>query len=317
MNGPSSEDMGNPDHETEVLEDPNAKKEREAPPSRTYPLPAELDALDPAITYAVPVDKILVPRERVTSVYDAALQEEFEESVRSQGVKDDVILWLIKGDLWLDDGLHRLQVAEKLGIPTVPAKIQKGTLDDLLMSNLVHARQRGKSNPAQEADVIAFLVQNRGFPLNMAAAKMGMSKAWARKLLKISVLPDQVKTLIQQGKIPVTGAFYIADLPNATQQLAVATDAANYKYDAYQVKTRVRDLLNPDVEPQEGEYKFNANGRPERIPTRCRFCQKELPDTGKSYVWVCTDCEKTAVELLRSYRTALNEATSNPPKTVP
>lgn len=307
--------------EMETSTEKSPEKDHEGAPSRvasagtrTRPLPGALEDVDPSVSYAVPVGLINVPKERVTAVYDAALEEEFFNSVESQGVKDDVQLWLIEGGLWLDDGLHRILAAEKLGFSSVPAKIQKGSVADLLMSNIVHARQRGRSNPAQESDVLAKLVNDMHFPMSTAAAKMGLSPDWARKLLKVSRLPLQIKDLLKDGRLPVTGAFYIADLPNAHSQLKVASNAATWGYSVEQIKAAVSQELNPDVEPQEGEYKIEPTGRPTRIPLRCHFCRRELPGHGKQYVWCCDECEKLAADMLNTYyKTLAAQAVTAPP----
>lgn len=249
----------------------------------------------------VETSRIQVPRERVTSIWEAEIEPEFAESVRAKGILSPVSLLEIDGELWLIDGLHRLQMAEKLGLPTVPAIIKKGTVEDLLIENLIANRQRGKSNPAEEADVLAYLVNVRAFPLETAVKQMGLSLDWGKKLLRISQLPQEVKDLIKLGKIPVTGAFYLVDLSNPQEQQSVARDAALYGYTAYQIKARVGQLLNPDQEPDEGSYKFAENGTPQKIPIRCRFCGAELPEVGKQYIWICGTCEADAADLLKAY----------------
>lgn len=280
-------------------------------------LPTDLNQIDLNTTYMVPVDLINVPRERVTSVWDPNLETEFEESVRSKGILEDLALLLIDGQLWLTDGLHRIQLAERLGYRTVPAKIKKGSLEDLVIENIIRARQRGKSNPAQEAEVLDLLCNRRGFPLDSAAKQMGMGLDWAKKLLRIAPLPEEIKDLIKHGKIPITGAFYIADLPNSTEQLSVARDAQFYNYSAAQIKARVGMLLNPDREPREGEYTFNHKGAPKRIPLTCHFCGTELPEHGAPYVWVCAPCEELARDVLAYYRKTYTQQPPNPPSKPP
>lgn len=264
---------------------------------------------------SVEIQRINVPKERVTSVWTPEQEEEFEKSVQAKGILEPVQLLDINGEIWLTDGLHRLGIAEKLGLSRVPAIIKKGSLEDLLIENLIRNRQRGKSNPAQEADVLNYLVRVRGFPLENAAKQIGLSDDWAKKLLKISTLPDEIKDYIKLGQIPVTGAFYLADLTSASDQISVAKDAVSYGYTAYQIKARVTQKLNPDYQPEEGETAFTKNGKPTRIPIRCRFCAAELPDTGKQYVWVCGDCEALAAEMLTSYREELKKQTQKPPET--
>lgn len=264
----------------------------------------------------IPLDQLYVPKERVTSVWDPAKEQEFVNSIIAKGILDPLSCMDIDGAIWVIDGLHRLLAAEKLKMSKVPCKIKKGSVDDLLIENLIMNRQRGKSNPAQEAEVLAHLVKKRNFPIETASKQMGFSLGWAKKLLRIAALPDQIKDLLKHGKIPITGAFYIADLPNPQQQVSVATDAAQWGYNVYQIKNRVAGLLSPDVEPEEGSYKFNSAGKPNKIPIRCRFCAHDLPDHGKQYIWVCGDCETLAADLLKRYFEALNEAPSNQPKQV-
>lgn len=268
---------------------------------RGYPLPADLSKVDPRRTYMVPTDRINVPKERVTSVWDPGIKEEFEESVKVKGIDADIDLLLIEGQLWLKDGLHRIESAENLNMAEVPCKIKPGTVDDLLIENIIRSRLHGKSNPAQEAEVLAVLTQKRGFPLDMAAKQMGMSLSWAKKLLKISTLPDQVKDQLKHGKIPVTGAFYLADLPRPEDMVSVARDAEYYDYNAQQIKKRVWQLLNPDVEPEPGEITFTPKGEPARVPLSCHFCGAVL-STKESYVWTCGDCLSLARDTIDYYR---------------
>lgn len=257
----------------------------------------------------VPRAEINVPRERVTSVWDPDLANEFMESVKAKGILKPLDLIDVDGDLWLTDGLHRLVAAEKLEIPTVPCRIKKGTLEDLLIENILMNRQRGKSNPAQEAETLHYLTTTRGFPLENAAKQLGFTLAWAKKLIRVASLPDEAKDLIKHGKIPITGAFYITDLPNPTEQLSLAKQAADWNYTVYQIKTAVGNLLNPDKEPEEGSYTFNAGGKPQRIPITCRYCGATLPERGAPYVWCCEQCDALARELIEGYTRALAEQT--------
>jgi len=290
------------------MSEQNSKKVEK--PMAETPRPESSDV--PQQIVMVDVSQINVPKERVTSVWDPEIEEEFEKSIKAKGILEPVQLLEIDGGLWLTDGLHRLLIAEKLGISQVPAIVKEGSLEDLLIENLIRNRQRGKSNPAQEADVLDYLVRVRGFPMENASKQLGLSLDWAKKLLKIATLPDEIKDYLKRAQIPVTGAFYIADLSSASDQISVARDAVTYGYTAYQIKARVTQKINPDFTPAEGETTFTQNGKPTRIPITCRFCAKELPDTGKNYVWICPDCEELARDLLTGYQKALKETQSQP-----
>jgi len=265
----------------------------------------------------VPIDKINVPRERVTSVWSPEIEEEFIESIRAKGILKPLDIMEVDGQLWLVDGLHRLTAAEKLNFKTVPCIIKKGSIEDLLITNIIVNRQRGKSNPAQEAECLAFLVHKRGFPLENAAKQLGFSLNWAKKLLRVAQLPEEIKDYIKQGKLPITGAFHLTNLPSTTEQITVARDAVTYNYNAYQIKARVAQLLNPDIEPEAGEYTFTPKGEPKKIPIRCEFCGTELPEAGRHYRWMCSECEPLLFDLYRGYQKALQQATQQQPQPNP
>jgi len=265
------------------------------------PTPAEGHSIE-----YVEISKIWVPKERVTSVWDPALLEEFLESVRSKGILEPVTLMKIGEELWLIDGLHRIQAAETLKVDKVPAIIIPGSTEELLIQNIIRNRQRGKSNPAQEAEVLALLVLKKGFSLEMAAKQMGMSFTWAQRLMKLSRLPDQVKDQLKHGKIPVTGATYIADLIRAEDMVLVGHDAEFYNYNNEQIKRRVWQLLNPDVEPEAGETTFTAEGKPAKVPLTCHFCGTVL-GSSDSYVWICGGCLADARDMLDYYHRTYGE----------
>jgi len=248
----------------------------------------------------VPLDAITVPRDRVTSVMDGPLAEELEESIRSQGVLEPISLMRIGEELWLVDGLHRIQIAEQLGIKELRAVIKDGTPQDLVIENIVRSRQRGRSNPAQEAEMLLFLTAKQNWPLEAACKRMGLSESWAKKLLVIAQLPEEIKDHIKHQRLSVSGAFHLAVLHDSTQQLQVAEDAVRWKYTAEQVKARVVTLLTEGFTPEPGDTTFSPEGAPSRVPLRCWGCNQELPKDAK-YAWMCQSCLEIGGEFFRRY----------------
>jgi len=90
------------------------------------------------------VDKILVPEDRVTSVLDDEILAELEESIRQHGILQPLQVALVNDKYVLIDGLHRMLIAKKLGMKTVPAIVKPMSEDELLITNLIVNRQRGR-----------------------------------------------------------------------------------------------------------------------------------------------------------------------------
>jgi len=245
----------------------------------------------------VDIDSIYVPAERVTSVWDPELEKEFIESIKVQGILEPIALLDIEGELWLIDGLHRIQAAEKLGMKKVPAIVKKGTLTDLLIENIIRNRQRGKSNAAQEAQVLRILVQQQGLTLTQAAHKMGMSESWARTLLKVSELPQAVLDYVGRGFLPVSGALFLTYIRDPQAQLDIATDAVKWGYTADQIKFRVYAELGRELREEDKKYEITPTGEIRVLPPLCFICHTELTKEAP-YRWFCPSC----LDLITDFR---------------
>jgi ParB-like partition proteins len=162
----------------------------------------------------VDVDQIIVPQERVTSVFDPETWEEFLESVKSEGIKVPIIVMNVGGRLYLIDGLHRIKAAKELGIKRIKALVRQGTEDDLLVENIITARLRGRENPAQTAKVVKQLRDRHGYSWNDIARRLGMSPATVKMYYDITRLPEQVLNLVGEGKLSVSKARLLLEIPN-------------------------------------------------------------------------------------------------------
>jgi len=232
------------------------------------------------------IENIKIPELRVTSTMDDHILAELRESIQKDGILQPLQVIKIGEDLFVVDGLHRMVVARELGIDKVPCLIQEGTERELFVKNLVLNRQRGKSNPVHEAEVIRHLLEEEKLTLEEVSALCNLSPGWVSRLHKVSHLPPQVLSLVEEGALAVSSADHLTRLQDPEVQIQVARDAVTWRYTEDQVKTRVADLLQTRPEPGPGDTAFESGGRPTIIPLVCYFCHKELPP-GAGYIWIC------------------------------
>lgn len=243
----------------------------------------------PNIIRNVEVDKIQVPELRVTSSMDDHIMAELRESIQKDGILQPLQVARIDDQLIVVDGLHRLVVAKELGLEKVPCIIHEATERDLMVKNLVLNRQRGKSNPAHEAQVIRHLLDTEKLTLEEVSALCNLSQGWVSRLNKVSYLPPQILSLVEEGVLAVSSADHLTKLTDPQLQIQVARDAVSWKYTEQQVKDRVYDLLNIRPEPGPGETTFEDGGKPTIIPLTCYFCHTEVT-RGDGYIWICDPC---------------------------
>jgi len=223
------------------------------------------------------VDKILVPEERVTSVYDEELEAELEASIRQHGILQPLQVALTDGQYILIDGLHRLRVAKKLGMKTVPAIVKPITEDQLLITNLIMNRQRGRSNPAQEALILKKLVDEYGYDFNKAAEMLGMSQATADKYYKIaSNCSERVLDMMGRGMVSVGCAYWLSYLEDKQKQDELLEYIIKWGYTVEQCKSAVMSLVTPQAETP---YIIMPTGEPKPRPIPVYPCGKEVDPT--------------------------------------
>ncbi len=238
----------------------------------------------------VDITSIEIPSLRVTSQFDAELLRELGESIAKQGILQPPQVAEVEGKLWLIDGLHRIQAAKNLGWTRVHGLVQPSTAREVIGQNLVVNRQRGKSNPAEEAKLIRTLREAEGLPLAQIAAMPGLSVGWTRRLHDISYLNPSVLEMVGASRLGVTHAMELLRLEDEALQLEVATQALEWRYTVEQVRLRVDVLLRPQVAPPPGGTSFGETGAPYRVPIPCCYCQRDL--TGNiSYRYMCGDCQ--------------------------
>jgi ParB family chromosome partitioning protein len=236
----------------------------------------------------VDVDKIRVPQERITSVFDPEILEELVESIKVKGILQPLLCLEVNGEIWLIDGLHRLQAAKQIGLKTVPCLIKKGEEADLYIENLIANRMRGRSNPAQEALLIRKMKDDFGWPWKEIAKRLGMSLVTVKMYYDVAFLPEQVLDLIKHGKLAISKAYLLRNIPDPRDQVKLAEMIVNYGYSETQCKALVEEYFRalqevpavsrPVLEKPEAESYMH-----------CEICDKPMKEKA-TYHWICDEC---------------------------
>ncbi len=227
------------------------------------------------------IDKILVPEDRVTSVLDEEILAELEESIKQHGILQPLQIALVDNKYVLIDGLHRLAIAKKLGIKTVPCIIKQMKEDELLVTNLIMNRQRGRSNPAEEAKILMKLIDEYKYDFDKAREMLGMSRSTADKYYSIGKnCTQKVLQYLGQGLLSVGCAFYFSFLDDKAKQDELADLAVTWKYTVDQCKAAVQSVLNPEA---PAPYIFTPEGEPKPKPIPVYPCGREV-EPGKVVV---------------------------------
>lgn len=225
----------------------------------------------------IEVDRILVPEERVTSVLDEELLQELEASIREKGILQPLLVADVDGKLVLIDGLHRLYIAKKLGMKTVPAIVRKMSEEELIVTNLIVNRQRGKSNPADEARIIKLLVDDYHYSFSTVAEKLNMSRSTVEKYYQIAKGGTQkLLEALKYGQISVGCAYYLSMIEDKGKQDEVVEHAIKWQYTVEQCKAAALSATVPQYTPEPGGWMIDTStGQPVRVKVKTALCNIE------------------------------------------
>ncbi|MEM4061115.1 MAG: ParB/RepB/Spo0J family partition protein [Pyrobaculum sp.] len=225
----------------------------------------------------IEVDKILVPEERVTSVLDEETLQELEASIREKGILQPLLVGEVDGKYVLIDGLHRLYIAKKLGMKTVPCIVKKMSEEELIITNLIVNRQRGKSNPADEARIVKLLIDDYKYSLNAVAEKLNMSRSTVEKYYQIAKNATQkLLEALKYGQISVGCAYYLSMIEDKQKQDEVVDHAVKWQYTVDQCKAAALSATMPSYTPEPGGWMIDAStGQPVRVKVKTALCNIE------------------------------------------
>jgi ParB family chromosome partitioning protein len=220
------------------------------------------------------VDKILIPEDRVTSVFDSETYEELKRSIKQHGILQPLQVALVDGKYVLVDGLHRLMIARELGYKTVPCIVKRMTEDQLLITNLIMNRQRGRSNPAEEAKILVKLVDEYKYDFDKACEVLGFSRSTGDKYYRIGkYLAPEVLEMLHDGLISAGCAYWLTFIDDRGKQVELAKQFSEWGYTVEQCKARVQYELNP---AKEVPYTFEPSGEVKPKPVPVYPCGREV-----------------------------------------
>lgn len=127
----------------------------------------------------------------------------------------------------LVDGLHRFNCAQDAGLKTVPASIIDNASDVQRLKLQIIANAH--TNPTRKVDYAdglnRYLQYNPLMTKAELATQLQKSVLWIDEQLSLLKLPEPVKNLVNDNKIPVTNAYALAKLKDEEEVLSFLTAA--------------------------------------------------------------------------------------------
>lgn len=151
---------------------------------------------------SVPLDKISPNPNQPRKAFDQDKLAELAESFKSRGMLQPILVTTEGSGFQLVAGERRYRAAKLANLVEVPALV----LDDLeptdmLQLALIENLQRENLNPIETAQAYQSLIEQCGLTQVELAERVGKNRASVANTLRLLGLPENIKSLIADGKL--------------------------------------------------------------------------------------------------------------------
>jgi len=192
------------------------------------------------------VDHILRGKYQPRREMDAEALEELAHSIRTQGIIQPLIVRPLpqEGHYEIIAGERRWRAAKLAGLTKVPVIVRAIPDEAAIAIALIENIQRENLNPIEEAIALHRLIEEFGMTHQKAADAVGKSRAAVSNLLRLLVLPEEVKKWLEKGLLEMGHARTLITLPE-TSQVEVAELIISRGLSVRETEHLVRRLQSP------------------------------------------------------------------------
>lgn len=170
-------------------------------------------------------------------------------SIKEQGVLQPILVRAVKGQAYQYEivaGERRFRASKMAGLAEIPALVKTLTDENAMEIALIENVQRENLNPIEEASAYKNLMEKCEYELSDVSRLIGKSESYIRNMMRLDVLPDAVKSMVEQGALTASHArtIAVAENPSALAQeiiekkLSVAETEKKVKESDRSVKSR-------------------------------------------------------------------------------
>lgn len=169
----------------------------------------------------LPLDTLQRGKYQPRTHMDKAALDELAASIKSQGVVQPIVVRNIApGAYEIIAGERRWRAAQLAGLATIPAVIRKIPDEAAIAIALIENIQREDLNPIEEATALQRLIEEFGMTHQKVADAVGRSRAAVTNLLRLLTLNEDVRKMLDEGRMDMGHARALLALIGKDQSQA-------------------------------------------------------------------------------------------------
>lgn len=231
----------------------------------------------------IAVSEIKPNKRQPRETFNEAGIKELAESIKEHGVIQPVVIRpLSEGGYEIIAGERRWRACKKLSLKYIPAIIKK--YDDLKAAavSLIENIHRENLNPLEEAEAYRKLIKEFGITQDEVSKRVGKSRSFIANMIRLLVLPEEIKNMLRSGSLNVGHARAILSLKEKEKQIAVAKEiyenGLNVRETEKLVKKIRNNFKNEEQIITEEENKEDENNKKEEDEKQKEKYLKEIEE---------------------------------------
>ncbi len=169
------------------------------------------------------IERIRRGRYQPRREFDPDSLQELADSIAAQGVIQPIVVRPVEdGQYEIVAGERRWRAAQLAGLKDIPVIVKEVDEQAAMAMGLIENIQRDDLNPLEEASALHRLLHEFALTHQQVAQAVGKSRTTVTNLLRLLDLEDEVKALLDQGRLEMGHARALLALKGADQSDAAA-----------------------------------------------------------------------------------------------
>lgn len=187
------------------------------------------------------------PRHR----FDEAELQALADSITEHGILQPLAVRAMDGGYYqIIAGERRWRAARLAGLKEIPVVVVEADDKTVMELALIENLQRQDLNPMEEAEGYRVLTEQYGLTQEEAAARVGKSRPAVANALRLLVLPQEVRDLVEQGELSAGHARAVLSLPTQAKQKAAAQRILALRLSVRQAEAMCKRMAAEEKKPE-------------------------------------------------------------------
>jgi ParB family chromosome partitioning protein len=191
----------------------------------------------------IPIDLVEPSSMQPRTRFDEGRLQDLAKSIRANGVVQPLLVRRKASGYELIAGERRWRAAQLAGLTHVPVVVRDVPDDKVLELALIENIQREDLNPIEEAQAYKKLIDSIGMTQESLAERVGRDRSYITNYLRLLRLPDDMKQLIEEGKISTGHARTLLGTSDVDAQRRIARKIIERGLSVRETERMIRGLV--------------------------------------------------------------------------